>query len=96
MQPEKFRPLKDDVLLKNRQQSKVAGSIIEYKDDTNNDENQYFEVLRVGPDAKYVKEGDIVLASWKRITPPFELGFYGDKQKYGVTSEKEIMAIIEV
>lgn len=95
MNVDKFKPLNSDILLSHKPAAKTAGSVIEYKDNPEDNEIQSFYALKVGPDAKFVKEGDVVLASWKRITPPFELGGYSDTKKYGITAEKEILAIID-
>jgi co-chaperonin GroES (HSP10) len=82
-----------DVLLKLKPHHEASGSTIFYKEDISQNDMQNFTVIAVGPDVKYVKVGNTVLASWKRITPPFALE--SSKKEYGVTAEKEIMAIIE-
>lgn len=93
MDPKSFKPMNADMLLRLKPQHQAHKSVIFYNEDTSNNEIQHFEVIAVGPDVKHVAVGDHVIASWKRITPPFALE--GTKKEYGITSEKEILAIID-
>ena len=52
----------------------------------------YYDVKAVGPDVSIIKPGDVVMVSWARMTPPFT----HEGEKYGVTSEKEIWAVVEL
>lgn len=90
-----LKVLRDDVLLTLAPEQEVTSSLIYYKEDPDKNKGtlQYFTVLKTGDDCKHVKVGDLVVGDWKRITPPFNLG---DNQKYGITSEKEILAILDV
>lgn len=85
----RLQPLRNDVVVKHIPKREVEQSTIFFKD-TNTDDHEYYKVLKVGPECKYVNEGDTVITTWARITPPFEL----DEQKIGVTSENELYAVI--
>lgn len=87
----RMKTLHDDVLLEYVDQNEVStSSIISVHDDTE-DHYQFYRVVVVGPDCTGVKPGDIVIAHWKRITIPFRI----DSKRYGVTSEKEILGVLE-
>lgn len=93
MNPKEFTPLRDDVLLKLTPQHQATESLLWFKEDINNSDVQFFTIMTAGPEVKHVKVGDLIVASWKRITTPFALD--STKKEYGVTSEKEIMAVID-
>lgn len=92
MKPEQIKPLNDDVLLKLLPSHEATNSTIFFKENPSADAIQNFVVIAVGPDVKYVEVGNHVLAPWKRITPPFAVE--GSSKDYGITSEKEIFAIV--
>ena len=89
-----IRPLGDDVLLqfKTTESTNLTKGGIYVKDDDKMSEFEYYDVAAVGPDVTTVSVGDVIIMSWAKMTPPFK----HDGNKYGVTSEKEIWAIIEV
>jgi len=89
------KPLRDDVLLQHKPMHQAVESVIYYKEDIDKSPLQTFIVTAVGGDVKLVKEGDLVVCSWKRITTPFDLEVNGVQKKFGITSEKEIDAILE-
>lgn len=95
MDYKKVKPLRDDVLLRLKPAREVQASLIYFKEDTSNSPLQSFYVEAVGPDVKHVKVGDVVICSWKRVTVPFDLHMDGKSQKFGITSEKEIDAVVE-
>lgn len=90
----KVRPLRDDVVLCVKYERDITKSVIYFEEDVESKTNQYFEVIRVGPDVNMVSEGDVVLCSWMRITPPENGLLDGVKRKYGLTSQKEILAVL--
>ena len=89
-----IKPLGDDVLLqfKTSETTNLTKGGIYVKDDDSNTDFQYYDVKAVGPDVSSIKPGDVVMVSWARMTPPFT----HEGEKYGVTSEKEIWAIVEL
>ena len=95
MDYKKIKPLRDDVLLRLKPSHESSNSVIFYKEQLDNSSLQTFYVEAVGPDVKHVSVGDVVVCSWKRITPPFD-AYVADKlSKFGITSEKEIDAVLE-
>lgn len=84
-----FTPLRDDVVVEFESNDNYEGSI-QLLDKTP-DTVQYFRVLAAGPDAKITKVGDKIYMPWAKITPPF----FHEGKKLGVTSEKEIWAIVD-
>lgn len=89
-----IKPLGSDVLLKFKttEATNLTDGGIYVKDDDKMSEYEYYDVQAVGPDVTSVSVGDVIIMSWSKITPPFK--HEGDK--YGVTDESEIWAIIEV
>ena len=92
----KIKPLRDDVLLRLKPARETASSVIFYEEQIEHSALQNFYVVAVGEDVKHLSVGDIVVCSWKRITPPFEAYADGKLCKFGITSEKEIDCIVEV
>lgn len=90
-----MKPLRDDVLLRFKPTHAASNSLIYFKENPDQQSLQYFFVDAVGPEVKHVKVGDTVLCDWKRITPPFTANISGMDGKYGITSEKEIAAILD-
>jgi len=92
----KLKPLRDDILVYSRPERDVEKSVIYYKDDTSNKKTQFFIIHAVGPDVVDVRVGDTVVIPWSRITPPQNMTLEdGIERQYGVTSEKEVLAIID-
>lgn len=89
-----IRPLGDDVLLKFKttETTNLTKGGIYVKDNDKMSEFEYYDVAAIGPDVKTVEVGNVVMMSWAKMTPPFK----HEGEKYGVTSEKEIWAVIEV
>ncbi len=89
----KIRPLGNDVLLKFRttEGSNFTEGGIYVPDNDKNTDFEYYDVVEVGPDVTSVSPGEVVLISWAKITPPFD----HDGAKYGITSEYEILAVLE-
>lgn len=88
---ERFRALRDDILLEHIPFKETS---VIFMHDTAENQSNKFRVLAVGPDATELKVGDVVIASWQRITEPFMLDD-GDngKRRVAITSEKEIHAV---
>lgn len=89
-----IKPLGNDVLLKFRttEGSNFTDSGIYIKDNDKNTEFEYYDVVAVGEKVTSVAVGDVALISWAKMTPPFK----HEGSKYGVTSEYEILAVLEV
>lgn len=93
----KFKPMNDDVLLIHKPARELRGdSSIIFMDDEDKDKVLYFNVLAVGTDTTDVKVGDVVMVEWGRCVPPFDMDVDGKTKKVTITSEKELMAIVEV
>jgi co-chaperonin GroES (HSP10) len=91
---ENFKPLRDDVLLIRRPEEQKG--VIFVKDTADSDTHHHYIILKAGEQCKYVKEGDIVVGDWRKITQPFDLRDENGKiVKVAITSEKELSAIIE-
>lgn len=91
---ENFKPLRDDVLL--IRQPEEQKSMIFVKDTADSDTHHRYIVLKAGDQCKYVKEGNIVIGDWRKITQPFDIRDKDGKiVKVAITSEKELSAIIE-
>lgn len=88
--------LNDDVLLKMIPKRDVASQLIYTKESVDDSAIQFFTVLEVAKDTKFVKKGDTVVISWKRVTNPFKGIHGGVVLTMGITSEKEIDCIVEV
>lgn len=90
-----LKMLRDDVLLSLKPVHKATDSLIYFEEQLDHTSLQYFFVETIGPDVKHVKVGDVVVCSWKRITPPFDAMREGRMAKFGITSEKEIDCIVD-
>lgn len=88
-----LRPMNDDVILTHYSVNNTSTIFINENEDE--ETTMLFEVLRVGNKAKFVSIGDIVSVPWKRCVPPFELNIGGVLKKATITSEKEILGILE-
>lgn len=94
MNEETYRPLNDDILMYLKPIHEVIGSSIVFQE--SNDSNvQYFNVFATGPKCRDVKVGDVVVLPWTRVTVPQKLFVHGELRDVGVTSEKEVLAILE-
>ena len=91
----KMIPLRDDVVLKLKPIQNAAHSVIYFNEQLDTTTMQYFTVLRVGPEVKFLKVGDTVVVSWKRITEPFNAELDGVPCKIGITAETEVDCIVE-
>lgn len=92
----KIRPLNDDVVLCLKKEQDVQKSVIYYEEDVNSKTLQYFEVISVAPDVLFAKPGDIVVCSYLKITEPLTGVLDGRTRQFGITSEKEILGIVEI
>lgn len=90
----KIRPLGKDVLLKFKttETTNLTEGGIYVKDDDSMSNYEFYTVEAVGPDVTVVSVGDTVIMTWAKITPPFK--HEGDT--FGVTSENEIWAVVDV
>lgn len=88
-----LRLLNDDVLLCHRPTK--TDSIIHIED--NEDESTAFryEVIRVSPNVKHVKEGEVVVVPWRYCTPPFEAQRGEETINVVLTDEKEILGVVD-
>lgn len=91
----KMIPLRNDVVLKLKPIQKATNSVIYFNEQLDTTTMQYFTVLRTGPDVKFLKVGDTVVVSWKRITEPFNAEIDGTPCKIGITAETEVDCIVE-
>lgn len=92
MNVEQFKPLNKDLLIERVDPSQFLSSsslILDFKD--TDMELNYFRVVKVADKVTDVKEGDYVLVSWERVTPPFQL----DSGRYGITSIDEVVGVID-
>lgn len=87
----KFRPMKNEVLLKHIPEREIHSSLIYFKDDPSNNTVQHFKVLAVGHKCTELKIGDVVLCSWRDMTPPFDF----DGEQVAVAPEDRIQAVVE-
>lgn len=92
--PENIKPRTDEILIIHEPISRRAG-VIEYADDVDQDHSLQFRVLKVSPTVKNIKEGDIVVVPWGRCTPPFMISVDGKDRNVTITSEHEVLGIIE-
>lgn len=88
-----LRPQHNDVIMIHHSRNKV--NTVYIKEDEDQETVMFFKVLRTGNGVKMVKEGDIVSVPWRRCVPPFETLVGGDVKKVTVTSEDEILFILE-
>lgn len=91
-----IRPLKDDVVLVRVPKNEVEGSSgIIFADMQEQNDLQYFEVIAKSDKVETVDVGDLVVVSWKRITDPSTGVLDGKTRQFGVTSQSELLAVIE-
>jgi len=94
MQEETYRPLHDDVMLYLKPIHEVLNTNIVFQENKDNS-TQYFNVFAIGPDCTDIKVGDVVVVPWTRVTVPEKLYVDGEIREVGVTSEKEVLAVLE-
>lgn len=87
-----FRPMRSDVLLIKRPDEQRGMIIVkEFSDET----SQHYIVAATGPQVVTLCVGDIVIADWRKMTPPFDQAdVNGKTTKVAITAEKEIHAIV--
>lgn len=90
----KIKPLNDDVVIVHVPERNVKKSVIIYEEESEENTAQYFRVVRAADDVKYLTVGDIVVCSWLRVTEPTLGSLDGKDVRFGITSEKEILAIV--
>jgi hypothetical protein len=88
-----LRPRRNDVILVHvpREESKI----IHVEENPEQNDLQQFIVARLGNDVKSVEVGELALISWTRVTDPMDGMYKGEKVKFGVTEETEILAIVD-
>lgn len=84
-----MKPLRNNVLLLQKAREAVSASGLVLMGDAEKGIKQGV-VVAVGPDVKYVSEGDFVVPDWKQGKPTTYEG-----QQAAVISEDDILAIIE-
>lgn len=93
---ESIKPLWDDVVVCRVRKDVVEQRMIQLLNDRQEEEAiQYFEIINVGDDVKSVKVGEVVAIPWTNITEPVEGRLHGAVRQFGITSEKEILGVIE-
>jgi co-chaperonin GroES (HSP10) len=92
-----MQPLRDDIMIYavSRSNIETKTGMIHIPEDTHKEENQWFKVFAVGPKVRDLKVGDVCLIPWKRITPPQYMEVDGENRQIGVTSEMEVLAVLE-
>lgn len=88
---ETFKPINKDILVERVDPSQflsTTGLILDI-DDAKMDLN-YFRVVKKSDKVDEVEIGDVVLVSWERVTPPFDL----DGDRYGITSIMEVVGVV--
>lgn len=92
----KMKMLNKDVLVKLKPKTEVANSVIYVKEDpTENGGLQFFTVLAKSDEVTMFDVGDTVICDWKRITSPFKADVDGKVENVGITSEDEILGVLE-
>jgi co-chaperonin GroES (HSP10) len=94
MKETKFRPLHDDIMMYLKPANEVLGTSIVFQE-SKDAPTQFFNVFAVGPECKEIKVGDVVVVPWTRVTVPQKEYIHGEYRNIGVTSEKEVLAIVE-
>jgi len=91
-----IRPLNDDVVLVRVPKNEIEGSGgLIFADMQEENDIQYFEVISKTDTVSTVEVGDIVVVSWKRITEPQTGVLDGKTRQFGITSQSELLAVIE-
>lgn len=95
---ENIKPLRDDIMIYavDRSNIETKTGLIHIPENTHKEENQWFKVFAVGPKVKELKVGDTIYVPWKRVTPPQNMNVDGKDRQIGVTSEVEVLAVLEV
>jgi len=90
-----IKMLNKDVVITLKPKTEVANSLIYVKESIDESDIQFFIVLAKSDNVTMFEVGDTVVCSWKRITPPFDAMFKGEKIKVGITSEDEVLGVVE-
>ena len=87
--------LNRDIMVRLKERGEIEGYSLIIRENTDADPNQFFTVVRASEQVTMFKEGDVVIIPWPRITDPFEGIYNGEKGRYGITSEDEVLCVIE-
>ena len=90
-----YNPLRDDIMIYAVNRGSIEGTSFIIQENPQKEDNQWFKVFAVGPKVRDLKVGDTVLIPWARITPPQYLEVDGEERQVGVTSELEVLAVLE-
>lgn len=90
-----LKPMNSDVALRKVEKAKYSGTGIFLGEDSEDDQQKFFEVVAVSPKVKSVRVGETVIVPWPRITDPVEVDIDGEPTMVGFTDEKEILAVID-
>lgn len=85
-----LRPMHSDVLLR-RVRKYVKESDIFLGAEDVDQTGVVFEIVAIGQKVKHVSVGEHVLVPWTRVTDPFTY----EEERFGITDEKEILAVID-
>lgn len=88
-----LRPMRDDIILRHKSFNETRTIFV--KDSEDETHNMLFEVLRVGRDAKHIQVGQTVVVPWPRCVPPFEVLVDGKVVKVTITSETEVLGVMQ-
>jgi hypothetical protein len=87
--------LNKDILVKLKPKAEIEQSRFILKESVDQTDLQFFTVLLKSEDVTMINVGDTVICSWLKITPPFKATFNGESVNVGITSEKEILAVVD-
>ena len=86
----------NDVLLMYVPENEALNRTIYFKENTHDDEVQFFKVINIADNITDVSIGDVVSVPWTRVTEPFDLEVDGVRKSCGVTSVTELLAVFNV
>lgn len=89
------QPLRDDIMVYAVPRGDIEGTSFIIKENPHREENQWFKVFATGPKVRDIGVGDVVFIPWARITPPQYMDVDGEERQVGVTSEMEVLAVLE-
>lgn len=87
--------LNKDILVKLKPKTEVENSPIYVKESIDESELQFFTVLAKSDQVTMFNVGDTVIISWKRITSPFKAEYKGEVSNVGISSEDEVLGVVE-
>lgn len=87
--------LNRDVLVRLVKKTDIQKSVIYTQETIDESEYQFFEVLAVSDEVTMFGVGDTVVCSWLKITPPMSVQINGETVTVGITSQDEIVAVVE-